>query len=241
MNKGFGRAVIFSLTCYTVGCSSPQLHLLNSGTVVLTKKTESVEIIGDRPLSMTWGVAGHTDSTRAVLDGVSRRVQVQIVEANEKWVRVRSDHWTSQQDLPLGYVTSKNLRLTMRSSGYDKPIVSIPFKQIREIILYEKIKSKEPANLAGLGKDVGVGAIGGAVLGFSWGCEQIIETEYWGKSDREDAKNEAMESLILLPVLGGAVGSVAYPVYRLFAQPYYEESRVYYITDPGDYSVSISR
>ena len=129
----------------------------------------------------------------------------------------------------------------MRSRGYDKPVVSIPFKQIREIILYKKIKSKEPANLAGLRKYVGKGAIGGAVLGFGWGCEQIIETEYLGKFDQEDAKREAMESLILLPILGGSVGSVAYPVYRLFARPYYEEPRVYYITDPGDYSVSISR
>ena len=113
MKKGFGRAVILSLTCYNVGCSSPQLHLLNSGTLVLTKKTELVEIRGDRPLSMTWGAAGHTDSTRAVLDGVYQRVHVQIVEANELWVRVKSDHWTSQQDLPPGYATSKNLRLTM--------------------------------------------------------------------------------------------------------------------------------
>ena len=86
-----------------------------------------------------------------------------------------------------------------------------------------------------------MGAIGGAVLGFGWGCEQIIETEYLGKSGQEDAKREAMESLILLPVLGGAVGSAAYPVYRLFAQPYYEEPRVYYVTDPADYSVSISK
>ncbi len=245
MKKGFGRAVILSLTCYNVGCSSPQLHLLNAGTLVLTKETESVEIRGDRPLSMTWGEAGHTDSTRAVLDGVSRRVQVQIVEANEMWVRVKSDHWTSQQDLPLGYVTSKNLRLTMRGGGYDKPVVSIPFKQIREIILYKKRKAKEPANLAGLGKDVGVGAIGGAVLGFVSGCEQIIEAEYLRNSDQGDAKREAMESLVLLPVLGGAVGSVAYPVYRLLyrlsGRPYYEEPRVYDVAESADHSVSISR
>ena len=241
MKKGFGRAVILSLTCYNVGCSSPQLHLLNAGTLVLTKETESVEIRGDRPLSMTWGEAGHTDSTRAVLDGVSRRVQVQIVEANEMWVRVKSDDWTSREDLPLGYVTSKNLRLTMRSGGYDKPVVSIPFKQIRGIILYEKTKSKEPANLAGLGRDVGVGAIGGAVLGFGWGLEHLIETEYLGESDQEDAEREAMEALILLPVLSGAVGSVAYPVYRLFGRPYYEEPRVYDVTESADHSVSISR
>ena len=241
MKKGFGKAVILSLTCYTVGCSSPQLHLLNSGTLVLSKKTESVEIRGDRPLSMTWGEAGHADSTRAVLDGVSRRVQVQIVEANEMWVRVKSDHWTSQQDLPLGYVTSTNLRSAMRSGGYDKPVVSIPFKQIREIILYEKIKSKEPANLAGIGKDVRVGAIGGAVLGFSWGCEAMIEAAYLGKSEQEDAKREAMEALIFLPVLGGAVGSVAYPAYRLFSRPYYEDPRVYDVTESGDYSISISK
>ena len=245
MKIGFGRAVILSLTCYNVGCSSPQLHLLNSGTLILTKKSEAVQIKVDQPLSITWGEAGHTDSTRAVLDGVSRRVQVQIVEANEKWVRVRSDHWTSQQDLPLGYVTSKNLRLTMRSRGYDKPVVSIPFKQIREIILYKKIKSKEPANLAGLRKYVGKGAIGGAVLGFGAGCQQIIEDEYLRESDQEDAKREAMESLILLPVLGGAVGSVAYPAYRLLyrhsGRSYYEEPRVYDVTESADHSVSISR
>ncbi len=86
-----------------------------------------------------------------------------------------------------------------------------------------------------------MGAIGGAVLGFGWGCEQIIEAEYLRKSDQEDAKREAMESLILLPVLGGAVGSVAYPAYRLFARPYYEDPRVYYVTESADYSVSISR
>ncbi len=39
-----------------------------------------------------------------------------------------------------------------------------------------------------------MGAIGGAVLGFGWGCEQIIEAEYLRKSDQEDAKREAMES-----------------------------------------------
>ena len=144
--------IAIALPVLLLGCATPQLLLHNPGTLVLKKGDETVELKEGVELALRWSVDGKSDSTRAMVDGESRLAKVQIVEANEAYVRLKSASWNKRGDLPAAYIAAKDLQLTLQSGGYKKPLVGVPIGQIEEIVLYGRAAKSRRARVLEDGK-----------------------------------------------------------------------------------------
>ena len=219
--------IAIALPVLILGCANPQLLLHNPGTLVLKKGDQTVELREGAELALWWSVDGGSESTRSMVDGESRLAKVQIVEANEAYVRLKSVSWNKRGDFPAAYIAAKDLQLTLQSGAYKKPLVGVPIGQVEEIVLYGRAaKSRRAPGFWKTGKWMVAGAAGGSML--------IL---YFF----EDALPEMKDSEVLtLAVAGGAIGAVSYPVHKYLMAGYEQTTRVYPVGGRG-YRIEIKR
>ena len=220
-------AIAIALPILMLGCATPQLLLHNPGTLVLKKGDEAVVLNEGVELALRWSVDGKGDSTRVMVDGQSKLAKVQIVEANEAYVRLRSASWNERGDLPAAYIAAKDLRLTLQSGGYKKPLLGVPIDQIVEIVIYGRAaKSRRAPGLGKVGKWMVAGAGGGSLL-----MLHFLADDLRAMKDSE---------VLILAAAGAAIGAVSYPVHQYLMGGYEQSTRVYPVGGRG-YRIAIKR
>ena len=181
--------IAIALPVLILGCANPQLLLHNPGTLVLKKGDQTVELREGAELALWWSVDGGSESTRSMVDGESRLAKVQIVEANEAYVRLKSVNWNKRGDLPAAYIAAKDLQLTLQSGGYKKPLVSVPIDQIEKIILYGSYARTGPGpgfSLSQSGKWMVVGAAVGFAFPLALELDVFSDDEKHGMSPDDE-------------------------------------------------------
>ena len=222
--------VLTAVSLVLAGCASPQLILVGRGDLHLVRVDESISIGEGDPLVIEWQSQGTRYSTASMARKSRDPVRVRLVEASERFVRVRSESWKEMDDIPPYFAHARGgIRITARSGRYRHPTVAIPMDSIAAIGVHELLpRSKRTGP-----RDVLVGIGGGAM----WFMVELAA--YQADNPPLLHESEDWEDILLATAVVGAAGGVVYPVYRLLFPGHGEEPVTYSLRDPAEYRVEI--
>lgn len=222
--------VLTAVSLVLAGCASPQLILVGRGDLHLVRVDESISIGEGDPLVIEWQSQGTRYSTASMARKSRDPVRVRLVEASERFVRVRSESWKEMDDIPSYFAHARGgIRITARSGRYRHPTAAIPVDSITAIGVHELLP-----RLARTGpRDVLVG-IGGGAMATMVGFATYHTTSPPLLNDYDEG-----EDILLGTVVIGATGGLLYPAWRMFRPRYGEEPVTYSLRDPAEYCLEI--
>ena len=214
---------IIGLGSLLLGCGPPRALLGNPGAAYLTGRGRAIEITGKDPLELSWSENGVSYRTRAMVDGRRKSAFVRLVEANQDFVRVRSDAWKEPGDIPASYRKLTEARVVPGGPGYKKPTLMIPLGRIEEVGIYGQVPRRERTSTG----DIVKGALGAATA-----IMVMVASEVEPEPDQG-------AGVLTVALVAAGVGAVAYPAYRVLAPQREPEPDVYPIGGPAGYRLEI--
>jgi hypothetical protein len=219
------RAFALSATCLLgAGCVAPPLVLLDAGDVYLTDGLEEIRVERGDPLTIRWEAHGSSYSTAGIGPAAARPVKVRLVEANDQFLRLRSPAWQDMGDIPAALRTGSGIRVTAHSGRYGHPTVSIPVDSITAVAVDHLLPRRQRVRPRDALYGMGAGA--------TWAMA-LFATD----ADNEDFEGE---DALAGTVIGGLIGTAAYPAWRLLRPGYGDEPDLFVIED-GPYRLEIRR
>lgn len=225
------RLVALITIVSVAGCSRPQLLLRDAGTVVLVKGRQTVELSRKNQLSIKWSSDGSAYTTQARMEGRDTPVTVQLIEANDQYLRVKSKAWKEPEQIPQTYLRSRGVRVIASSGRYKKPTLSIPLAHVEEITVHDR--ELTTADFSGYSRrNLVVGALGGMGVG------GILVVE--SRDDYDDYVTD--EEALIVVGIGTLTGALLYPTYKVF-WPRFRQSpgAVYIIEEREGWRIEIRR
>ena len=114
LNRSFFGKIFLAtaIAAMTLNCSHQALILDNPGSFILSSGGEQIQISDHAELLIEWqtetgdfvtSALREQEVSKRVFTRIPTKITVNIIEANDNYIRVKSHAWDSRQDLPRHY------------------------------------------------------------------------------------------------------------------------------------------